>query len=121
VGLSLGLTISTVAVEALGFDKGRLLEEMAALIVVGAGTGGVLAVVQWLLVRGVLRPGGGLVERTSAGAALGTVAGGLVAYCALGGFRTGAGLLIVAFLAALGAAATTTEAFRHVSPDSGAT
>lgn len=118
VGLSLGLTASTVVVETLGFYKGRLLQEMAALVVVGAGTGGVLALVQQLLVRPLLQPGSGLVERTSAGAALGTLAGGLVAYAALGGFRSGAGLLTIAFLGALGVAATTTEAFRHVSPDS---
>ena len=117
LGLSLGLTLSTVTVEALGFAKGSLLQELAALIVIGLGTGGVLGLCQWIPLRTRLRPRTGLIGRSSAGLAIGTALGGLVAWGAFGSIRSITGLLTIAFVAALATATTTAGALHSVSGD----
>jgi hypothetical protein len=115
LGLSIGLTVSTAVVEALGFAKGDLAQELAALIVIGLGTGAGIGLFQKLLAGPSPAMEPGLVLRSAGGAGLGIVTGGLVSAATLGGIRSGTGLLTIAFLAALGIGLATAALFRPAS------
>ncbi|HVF61946.1 MAG TPA: permease prefix domain 1-containing protein [Thermoanaerobaculia bacterium] len=99
-----GLTATSVVVEALGFEKGAILQDLAALLIVGAGTGAALGGSQWPFLSRRLARGVGWVPRTAVGMASGIL---------LGGFRTTAGLLALALAGGAMAAAATAAAFRH--------
>ena len=114
-----GLTATSVVVEALGFEKGAILQDLAALLIVGAGTGAALGGSQWPFLSRRLARDAGWVPRTAAGMASGILLGGLAAEALLGGFRTTAGMLTLALAGGAMAAAATAAAFRPIRPTPG--
>ncbi|HEX5758633.1 MAG TPA: hypothetical protein VF121_05525 [Thermoanaerobaculia bacterium] len=112
-----GLLATSFLWESSGLPKGEPVQELAALLFIGGGTGAVVGALQRLVLRGGLTGRGEWVLRSCVGMGLGTAAGGLAAEAALGGFRSATGLLLLCIAGGLATGLSTAAALRPRAPD----
>ena len=121
VGLAVGLTGGTVLVEAIGLERGRPLEEGAALLLIGAATGAGLGLAQWPALRRRHRQESGAgwwIASSAAGMAVGLLVGGTLAALA-GGPGSPAGFFALAACAGLVSGGVSGCAFHRLSAEWG--
>lgn len=128
LGLGLGLTAGTVAVEWLGRLSGAGQVRLAtstplvaalSLLAFGALGGLFLGSAQWLVLRRWFRGGARWIAASGAGLALGMLAGAAVAELLTGGVTTGIGLATTLAIAAVTSGFATGRTLERAVRDAG--
>ncbi len=94
-GMAIGLTVGTVGIEMLGFEKGNPTHEAFAIASIGAAAGACIGLAQYGILRRRVRQSGWWVLANTVASGAGFLFGGLAAVGLVGGFRSLAGLAIL--------------------------